>query len=596
MVQKQQPAVHTESAFTQFLLDHGFLNPQGHEQLSKAIADHVKEQGGKANPEVQEIAQILLGQKLMTEEEVTQARAAFLNLPYIDLTKIAVPKKVVDLIPEESRNFYTLVPFELQDNMLKVAVVDASNLQALEALEFLGQKQNLEIQLYMASQASISSVLGQKKNLTNVVGEALKDIQQKQTDERPVEAETKGSKEEQVLEDAPIIKIVDVILNNAVDANASDIHVEPSDTDVRVRYRVDGMLHTYLQLPKSVQSAIVSRIKILSNLKIDEQRLPQDGRFHMDFNRRSVDFRVSTLPLMYGEKIVMRLLDKSSGVPTLDQLGIRGKNFAWVQDNIKKPHGIFLITGPTGSGKSTTLYSILSLLNAPNVNIVTLEDPVEYFMEGVNQSQVNPDIGLTFAAGLRSILRQDPNIIMVGEIRDEETAELAVHAALTGHLVFSTLHTNNAVGAIPRLINMGIEPFLLSASMNLVMAQRLVRRLCPNCRVEIPIPVLAEKEIQKHLENVPEEYTTGLDLKKLTMYGPKGCDKCGKSGYKGRIGIFEVLPMFPELQEKIYSQSAAHTIYEATAKVGMITMKQDGIVKVLRGDTSLDEIIRVTSE
>ena len=597
MASNKQTAVIAESAFTQFLLDHGFLNKAGFDQLKKAIAAQNKGQADLPPPDVQTTIQIMLGQKLMTEEEVTQARAAFLNLPYIDLSKVTIPATVLSLIPEESRNFYTFVPFEKQDNVLKVAVVDASNLQALEALEFLGQKQNTDIQIYVASQSAVMATLGQRKNLTNVVGEALKDIQQKQTSESPLLTPTKTKQdEEQVLEDAPIIKIVDVILNNAIDANASDIHIEPSETDVRVRYRTDGMLHTFLQLPKNVQSAIVSRIKILSNLKIDEQRLPQDGRFHMDFDKRSVDFRVSTLPLMYGEKIVMRLLDKSSGVPTLDQLGIRGKGLSWVQEGIKKPHGIFLITGPTGSGKSTTLYSILSLLNAPNVNIVTLEDPVEYFMEGVNQSQINPDIGLTFAAGLRSILRQDPNIIMVGEIRDEETAELAVHAALTGHLVFSTLHTNNAVGAIPRLINMGIEPFLLSASMNVVMGQRLVRKLCQSCRKEIPIPPIAEKEMRKELELVPEDYIVGFDLKKLTMFAPQGCDKCGKSGYKGRIGIFEVLPMFTDLQELIYSQSPAHKIYEATAKVGMITMKQDGIVKVLRGETTLDEIIRVTSE
>jgi type IV pilus assembly protein PilB len=597
MAPNKQPATIAESAFTQFLLDHGFLNKAGFDQLAKAITAQNKGQVDVPAPDVQTTIQILLGQKLMTEEEVTQARAAFLNLPYIDLSKVTIPTKVLSLIPEESRNFYTIVPFEKQGEVLKVAVVDASNLQALEALEFLGQKQNIDIQIYVASQTAVLAALGQRKNLTNVVGEALKDIQQKQTSESPVVSQEKAKQDdEQVLEDAPIIKIVDVILNNAIDANASDIHIEPSENDVRVRYRTDGMLHTFLQLPKNVQSAIVSRIKILSNLKIDEQRLPQDGRFHMDFDKRSVDFRVSTLPLMYGEKIVMRLLDKSSGVPTLDQLGIRGKGLSWVQDGIKKPHGIFLITGPTGSGKSTTLYSILSLLNAPNVNIVTLEDPVEYFMEGVNQSQINPDIGLTFAAGLRSILRQDPNIIMVGEIRDEETAELAVHAALTGHLVFSTLHTNNAVGAIPRLINMGIEPFLLSASMNVVMGQRLVRKLCQICRKEVPVPPIAEKEMRKELELVPQDYIVGFDPKKLTMYAPQGCDKCGKSGYKGRVGIFEVLPMFTDLQELIYSQSPAHKIYEATAKVGMITMKQDGIVKVLRGETTLDEIIRVTSE
>lgn len=595
MAQAKQPVVQADTAFTQFLLDHGFINQAGMDQLDKAIKSRVKT-GTVESLSISDMVGIVLGQKLMNEEEVTQARAAFLNLPYIDVAKLNIPTKVLNLVPEESRKFYTFVPFELQGKTLKVAVVDPSNLQALEALEFLGQKQNLDIQLYVCSQSGANNVLGQKKNLTNVVGEALKDIQQKQDDEKkPLLVEEKKS-EMSVLEDAPIIKIVDVILNNAVDANASDIHIEPSENDVRIRYRIDGMLHTFLQLPRNVHSAIISRIKILSNLKIDEQRLPQDGRFHMDFNTRSVDFRVSTLPLMYGEKVVMRLLDKSGEVPTLDQLGIRGKTLEWVNDNIKKPHGIFLITGPTGSGKSTTLYSILSLLNAPNVNIITLEDPVEYFMQGVNQSQINPDIGLTFAAGLRSILRQDPNIIMVGEIRDEETAELAVHAALTGHLVFSTLHTNNAIGAIPRLINMGIEPFLLSASMNIVMAQRLVRKLCQNCRKEIPVTSITEKEVQKQLEGVPSDYLEGLDSKKVKLYGPVGCEKCGKTGFKGRLGIYESLPMLPDLQELIYSQQPAHKIYEATLKIGMITMKQDGIVKALRGETTLDEIIRVTSE
>src|SRR4029077_5863514 len=303
----------------------------------------------------------------------------------------------------------------------------------------------------------------------------------------------------QVIEEAPIIKIVEVILSNAIEANASDIHIEPSEKDVRVRYRIDGILHTSLMLPKSVQPSIVTRIKILSNLKIDESRLPQDGRFHMDTGKKSVDLRVSILPLIYGEKIVMRILDKSTKAPTLDQLGVRGRGLNWITENIKKTHGIFLITGPTGSGKSTTLYSILSILNTPTVNIITLEDPVEYFIEGVNQSQINPDIGLTFASGLRSILRQDPNIVMVGEIRDKETAEIAVHAALTGHLLFSTLHTNNSIGAMPRLIDMGIEPFLLVASVNVVAAQRLVRKICPHCRKETELTKAFDEEIQKGL-------------------------------------------------------------------------------------------------
>lgn len=594
MVNAPSPVIKAEAGFERFLLDHGFLTKDAFELITKALASKTKKGSNPLTPS--EIAQFILSQKLMGEEQVAQARAAFLNLPYIDLTKLKITPEVLNTIPEESRTFYTLAPFELDKKTLKVAILDPSNLQALEALEFLGQKQNLDIQLYVASNTALSTVLGKKKSLTNVVGEALKDIEIKAADEAPQKEGAEKTPAQSVLEDAPIIKIVDVILNNAVDAKASDIHIEPSDNDVRVRYRIDGVLHTFLQLPVSVHSAIISRIKILCNMKIDEQRLPQDGRFHMDFGAKSVDFRVSTLPLMFGEKIVMRLLDKSTGVPTLDQLGVRGKNLSWITDNIKKPHGIFLITGPTGSGKSTTLYSLLSLLNNPNVNIITLEDPVEYFMAGVNQSQINPDIGLTFAAGLRSILRQDPNVIMVGEIRDQETAELAVHAALTGHLVFSTLHTNNSIGAIPRLMNMGIEPFLLSASMNLVMAQRLVRKLCQECRKEIEMSSIVEKEILKQITDIPTDYLEGFDPKKLKIYGPVGCEKCAKTGYKGRLGIFEVLPLMPELQEIVYSQQPGYKIYEATKKLGMITMKQDGVIKVLRGETTMDEIIRVTTE
>lgn len=592
----QKPKIQKTAfgTFEQFLVDHGFLSKAQHDKLLTIKSAKYGSAGSEL--EQRELSQLLVTEKILDDEDVAKAKAAFLNLPYIELGKLQIPDEILNLVPEESRTFYKMIPFEQTGHDLKIALTDPTNIQALEALEFLGQKQNFQIQLYVASASGIESLLGLKKNLSNVVGEALKDIQQKQeTDHAPVLVKD-GKPDQQVLEDAPIIKIVDVILNNAVDANASDIHVEPSENDVRIRYRIDGMLHTFLQLPKNVHSAITSRIKILSNLKIDEQRLPQDGRFHMDFGKKSVDFRVSTLPLMYGEKVVMRLLDKSSGVPSLDQLGIRGKALSWVTEDIKKPHGIFLITGPTGSGKSTTLYSILSLLNAPNVNIVTLEDPIEYFMEGVNQSQINPDIGLTFATGLRSILRQDPNVIMVGEIRDQETAELAVHAALTGHLVFSTLHTNNSVGAIPRLINMGIEPFLLAASMNMIMAQRLVRRLCESCRTPMDVTPIIEKEIRKELATTPADYVVGFDPKKLTLYAPKGCEKCGNTGYKGRMGIYEVLPMLTEIQEMIFAQAPAHTIYEATIKVGMITMKQDGIIKALRGETTLEEIIRVTTE
>ncbi len=581
---------YVASSFEQFLLDHGFINKEAYDKLDKLKA--AVPVGATAPLDV---PKVLLQEKMLGEEDIAKARAAFLNLPYADLRKMQIPKALLDLIPEESRKFYGMAPFEKQGHDIKVAVTDPSNLQALEALEFLGQKQNLQIHIYLVSQASLEVVMGKRQNLTNAVDEALKDIEKKEDFDRLVKIEAKPQQPENI-EDAPIRKIVDVILTNAIEANASDIHIEPSDNDVRVRYRIDGILHTSLRLPKNVLSAIVSRIKILSNLKIDEQRLPQDGRFHVDVDGSDIDLRVSTLPIMGGEKVVMRILDKSGAVPTLEQLGLRGTALGWVQENIKKSHGVFLITGPTGSGKSTTLYSILNILNSTAVNIITLEDPVEYFIQGVNQSQINPDIGLTFASGLRSILRQDPNIIMVGEIRDEETAELAVHAALTGHLVFSTLHTNNSVGAIPRLTNMKIEPFLLSASINMVMAQRLIRKLCENCKKPLEITPVMQKEFEQNLEGVPKEYIVGFDMKKLQMFKADGCEQCGHTGYKGRMAIFEVLPMLPELQEMAFKETPAHKIYEAGLKLGMINMKQDGIIKVLRGETTIEEIARVTSE
>lgn len=595
MADEANPA-RTSTSFEKFLLEHGFLSAVRAEKLKKVLADKYGAEAGSATP--QQITQLVIQEKLLEEEDVAKAKAAFLNLPYIDLRKISVMPQILNMVPEESRNFYQMVPFELKGRDLKVALVDPSNIQALEALEFLGQKSNYQVHIYVASNDSLEPILKGRKDIKGVVSSALEDIQETQDTEIKIKAAEDKTPiaAAPITEEAPIIKIVDVILSNAIEANASDIHIEPSENDVRVRYRIDGILHTSLRLPRTVLPAIVSRIKILSNLKIDEQRLPQDGRFHIEFGKKSVDMRVSTLPLMYGEKIVMRILDKTTSVPTLEQLGIRGKALEWVHENVKKTHGVFLITGPTGSGKSTTLYSILSLRNTNEVNIVTLEDPVEYFIQGVNQSQIKPEIGLTFASGLRSILRQDPNIVMVGEIRDEETAELAVHAALTGHLVFSTLHTNNSVGAVPRLMNMGIEQFLLSASVNLIMAQRLVRKLCQKCKKEQPITEIIKKEIDNALKGAPKEYLDGIDVKHLKIYQPVGCSECGNIGYKGRFGIYEALPMMNELLDVIFSKQPAHVIYEAAAKYGFVSMKQDGIIKVLRGETTMDEIIRVTTE
>ena len=582
-----EPQIKNKTAqnFEQFLVDNGFVKPQTLAELRAQV---------KANG--QNLGQLLVAQKVLDEEALAKAKAAFFNIPYADLRQVQVSASVLTLIPQESMNFYNFAPFELQGQVLKVAITDPSNLSALEALEFLGQKQNFQVQLYVASETSIGVVIGKKRNLKKVVGEALKTFQNSEigTSQKQV-AEAKSEKPS-VIEEAPIIKIVDVILSNAIEGNASDIHIEPSEKDVRVRYRIDGILHTSLMLPKSIHAAIITRIKILSNLKIDESRLPQDGRFHMDAGKKSVDLRVSILPLIYGEKVVMRILDKTTNAPTLEQLGIRGRALTWIKDNIKKTHGIFLITGPTGSGKSTTLYSILSILNTPTVNIVTLEDPVEYFMEGVNQSQINPDIGLTFASGLRSILRQDPNIVMVGEIRDKETVEIAVHAALTGHLLFSTLHTNNAIGAMPRMIDMGIEPFLLVASVNVVMAQRLVRKICPDCKQEIPVAKPMEQEIRKNLEGVPEEYVEGFDPLNLKLYKGAGCEKCGHTGYSGRFGIYEVLPVPPDVQELVLAKTSPRKVYEVAARLGMITMQQDGVIKALRGETTMEEVMRVTTE
>lgn len=577
--------VTENSGLAKFLVDNSFVTAPVMEQLLS-----LEKQTG------QDLAHLLVTRNILSEEDATKARAAFFNIPYIDLKNLSISQQALAAIPQESINFYNIVPFELKENLLKVAITDPGNLSALQALEFLGQKQNFQVQLYLASETGVGVAIGKKQNLKKVVGQALKDIQTKEDDEVIKPDKIERDSQPQVIEDAPIIKIVEVILSNAIEANASDIHIEPSEKDVRVRYRIDGILHTSLVLPRNVLAAVVTRIKILSNLKIDESRLPQDGRFHMDVGKKSVDLRVSILPLIYGEKIVMRILDKTGSVPTLEQLGIRGLALKWIQENIKKTHGIFLITGPTGSGKSTTLYSILSILNTPNVNIVTLEDPVEYFIEGVNQSQVNAEIGLTFAAGLRSILRQDPNIVMVGEIRDKETAELAVHAALTGHLVFSTLHTNNAIGAMPRMIDMGIEPFLLTASVNIVMAQRLVRKICPHCKQEIPVPKGFEDEIKKSMETVPKDYIEGFDPNVIKMYKGAGCEKCGHTGYAGRFGIFEVLPVTNEIQDLVLGKASSHKIYEVASKLGMITMKQDGAVKILRGETTMDEVIRVTTE
>ncbi len=574
--------------FEEFLVEHGFI--------TKALYDSVKAESLKSGDTV---LNLITNRKILSSETLAQAKGAFLNIPYVSFQDKNVPVEILDLLPEDTYKFYQFFAFEKDNKNLKVAITDPTNLQALEALEFLSRKNGFVIQLYVTDEESFKKVTSQAANISKVVDEALANIEAKEKSEKAAKkVEKKVSTEDlqKLVQDAPISKIVDVLLTNAIEGGASDIHIEPLQDEVRVRFRLDGQLHSVITLPANVQSAVVSKIKILSNLKIDESRLPQDGRFHYETENKSVDLRVSILPNVNGEKIVMRILDKSTKVPTLEQLGFRGKALASTRENLKKTHGIFLVTGPTGSGKSTTLYAILSMLNTVEVNIVTLEDPVEYFMPGVNQSQVNPDIGLTFAAGLRSILRQDPNVIMVGEIRDRETAELAVHSALTGHLVFSTLHTNDAIGALPRLMDMGIESFLLSASINAVAAQRLARKICDNCKKEIPVSPEIEKAIQANLADVSKEELGDVDLKKIKIYAGEGCEKCGKTGYKGRVAIIELISIDDEVRELILSRSSPQKIYEVAKKTGMITMKQDGIIKVLEGITTYEEVVRITSE
>ncbi|MBI4054092.1 MAG: Flp pilus assembly complex ATPase component TadA [Candidatus Doudnabacteria bacterium] len=579
------PQIH--SGFEDYLLQKGLVTSEGINKLSIS-----------ARQSDETLVDALLSAKLFSEEELVKHQSDYFHLPYVDLRGQIVPREILTLMPQNSIANYRFVPFAFDGKVLRVALTNPTDLRALEALEFFAQKKHFIVEIYLTSLSGFQHAISQSKDIAGEVGVALEDIARKEKEfqEKRLKESEKTSVVERSILQAPISKIVDVIIRHAIEERASDIHIEPGEHDLRVRYRIDGILQSSLVVPRSVHLAVVSRIKILSNLKIDEQRLPQDGRFHMQIDRTSVDFRVSTLPTVNGEKIVLRILDKTSGVPTLKDLGVWGLKLRIVEENLKKPHGMMLVTGPTGSGKSTTLYSVLNKLNRIGVNIITLEDPVEYYIEGINQSQVKPEIGMTFSSGLRSILRQDPNIIMVGEIRDSETAELAVHAALTGHLVFSTLHTNDASGALPRLIDMKIDPFLIVASLNVVVAQRLVRRLCNDCKKSEPMPPEAARLVQKELANVPADELMGANLKEPKLYRGAGCGACNNAGYKGRIGIFEVLPMTKPIQEMILEKQGVSKIFAQAQKEGMATMKQDGYAKVLTGVTTIEEVLRSTKE
>ncbi|MDD5084247.1 MAG: GspE/PulE family protein [Candidatus Moranbacteria bacterium] len=537
----------------------------------------------------------------LTVKELS-SRAKQLGIEYLTDPIADIDKKTLHFISEDIARKYKMVSFGSDGTTYKIAMSKPQDVEALNVLRFLAQKEQVNIEIYLTPEEVVEKMMSQYAGAERALSEAVLSLKNSYVDgEDAREQEQKSRPDDMewgVLQDAPIAKLVQVIVKHGVDGRASDIHIEPIDGNYRVRFRVDGMLHASLVLPLDVGRAVVARVKILANLKIDEKRKPQDGRFRFDERGQVIDLRVSTFPVIEGEKVVMRLLDKARGMDDLNTLGLSGRNYEVLTSKIREPYGIILMTGPTGSGKSTSLYAFLSILNQEERNIVTLEDPVEYFLDGINQSQVKPEIGYTFASGLRSILRQDPNVIMVGEIRDSETAELAIHAALTGHLVLSTLHTNNALGAIPRLVDMGIEPFLLASALQAVAAQRLVRKICSHCKEPEVFPPGVIKLVKEALKtvSVEEGKKYGVDLsKEPAFFHGAGCDECHKTGYMGRVAIHEAFEMTARAQEIITEKknSEAEIASEAVAQ-GMVTLKQDGLLKALSGLTTLSEIERVT--
>ena len=523
---------------------------------------------------------------MVPEEKIIQARAKLYNIPYIDLSSTPVAPEALAALPSEVAERFSVFPIGIdkKDKVLTLAMADPLD---LSAIEFIEQKTNLHVKPVASEKSKIEDFIQTRygTTLTQEVTEALKEASPDKEEVKTFAA-VKGG----FIREEKIAEIVSQILDFAIKSRASDVHIEPQEKVTRVRYRIDGILQEKLTIPKELHDSLISRIKILSAMKIDERRLPQDGRFNFKGEVEEVDLRISSLPTTWGEKIVMRLLKKSGGVPELPELGLRGRGLKNLQDSILRPHGIILICGPTGSGKTTTLYSVISKLNTPKVNIVTLEDPIEYKIPGVNQVQINPAVGLTFASGLRSFLRQDPNIILVGEIRDRETADLAVQAALTGHLVFSTLHTNDASGALPRLLDMGAEPYLLASSMTCIVAQRVARKIHEDCKESYSPDPKIVTDMKAILGNLWQP--TG-DPK---LYKGKGDVDCGNSGYFGRVGIFEVLPVTEKIGKLILEHASASDIEKQAREEGMITLKQDGYLKVAEGATTVEEILRVAQE
>ncbi|OGZ20718.1 MAG: hypothetical protein A2654_01230 [Candidatus Nealsonbacteria bacterium RIFCSPHIGHO2_01_FULL_43_31] len=572
---------------TQYLIKKGVVD----KKQAAGLEYDVKVSGRKEE-------EVIVEKGIIPEDLVFELKGENLKVPVRKVSAEEVPLETLELIPQESAKYYSMIPLSQKEKTLEVGMVYPEDLRAQEALKFLSRQGKFNYKVVLISLTTFDNILKQYKTLKKEVTMALEELETELKTEEDAQREPlKKAEFERMAEEAPITKVVAVMLRHAVDAKASDIHVEPTKKELRIRFRVDGVLHPNLLLPLQVHPAVVARIKILSNLKIDETRMPQDGRFSAKTGGKDIDFRVSTFPTTLGEKVVMRILDPTEGVKKFEKLGLEKRNLAVVEKAAKQPYGLILATGPTGSGKTTTLYAILNLLNQETVNVITLEDPVEYFVPGINQSQIQPEIGYTFAKGLRHILRQDPNIIMVGEIRDEETASLATNAALTGHVVLSTLHTNNATGVIPRLIDLGVASFLIPPALRLAIAQRLVRVLCPDCKKEAVPSAEVKAMILKEIENLPSLIKKDVKVPSdFKIYEIKGCKKCNSSGYAGRIALFEILEMTSQLAEIILKEPNESRILEEARRQGMITMKQDGILKVLEGITSVEEVLRAAEE
>ncbi|OGY85435.1 MAG: hypothetical protein A2233_02460 [Candidatus Kerfeldbacteria bacterium RIFOXYA2_FULL_38_24] len=544
-----------------------------------------------------DIEEVIAEKKNVAKEAVYQAIAKGYDASFVNLETTTLDDSLIDLLPESIVQSHQIVVFK-KDKKKKILYVATRDPDDIQTLDFIAKKTGLELHVHYTDSNSISHLV---KQYHKTLQEEIKTLT-----EAPLALDSyQGLKElNRMARDVPIIKIIDTLLNYAIYQSASDIHIEPLEKQVVIRYRVDGILSDVMTLPKALHPALTARIKVLANLKIDEHRLPQDGRFKIDLENKKVAFRVSIFPIYDGEKIVLRLLDESAKVLTFEQLGMQKERAAVLERNIKKPHGIILVTGPTGSGKTTTLYSVINILNTSKVNISTVEDPIEYRISRVNQAQVAPKIGFTFASGLRALLRQDPNIIMVGEIRDTETAEMAAHAAMTGHLVLSTLHTNDAVGAIPRLTEMGVPNYLISSTTNMILAQRLLRKICENCRVTVALTkeMIAGIEQQFKFKDIIAtlvrygEVEDDIEVQDINFYRGKGCRECNNRGYKGRVGIYEILEVTDEIRKAILDNASSKELFDLATKQGMMTMAQDGFLKAKQGLTTIDEILRVTKE